>query len=126
MMFQTKSQQTVFNFMTGYKNVQMANMDDPLIEAVDKMEEHNIKKLLVQDAGKYYVLELFKIRPEDIDADKRVRDIPLNEAPVTESGRSIADVYPMLNDNPLVVVKDGENLEGVVTMTDYLRKRKYI
>lgn len=114
--------------MTPNDKVQILKMNDPVAEAVDEMDEHDLKKILIgdeDDPGQYYVLSLFDIKQEDVENDRKIRELGsrLHVAPVAESGKAISEIYTALKNNPLVVVKDVEGaLRGVVTMSDYTRK----
>jgi predicted transcriptional regulator len=124
MFFTTKAvrreQNKIDNIMQ--KNVVKVSIHDSLNLAARKMIDHNLGKILVEGAqgDKYYVLPLSGINTEDLDGKKNVDDISLKQVPVVNSGTAMGSVFDKLIDNPLVVVKEGPNVKGVVNAFDYL------
>ncbi|MGC2575231.1 MAG: hypothetical protein WA364_27310 [Candidatus Nitrosopolaris sp.] len=106
--------------------VYIVDSNDSIKTAINEMAQHALDNLVVveshHDDKDYFLLELADIKPEDVESDKKVKDISLHHVSVTESGRPIAAIYPQLKENPAVIVKEGTELKGIITMDDYLKK----
>ena len=83
---------------------------------------HHVNKVLVTENDKpKSILEISKITPEDIKNDKKISDLNLSPLFVVASGASLSDTFTLLKKYPAIVVQKGNDISGIVTMTDYAR-----
>jgi hypothetical protein len=70
------------------------------------------------------VLEFFQISEDDIAKNKPVNQLNYFPAEVKDQGTKVREVYEELEKGKAVLVKGaGDKITGVVTMSDYSRKR---
>jgi len=105
-----------------------ASIDDAMAEVVEKMKAHNISQVpainrdgtlagLVREVDLLtHMLEAEHLHDGDVTITSIVQDIPQ----VYPSNTRLQDVMPELLQNNVIMVKDAENLVGILTKIDVI------
>lgn len=117
-------------------NIITISSDNTVKEAIKKMEDNNLSKLVVTSGqlGDQLelnknnikgILQLSKISPQDVSNNVKLGDLSLSSFKILGDNTKLDQAYPDIKTYPVVLVasSQNQNVSGVVTLTDYARAR---